>query len=75
MELPEEDKQGDEVGLLEMSLYGTRGAAANFQAEVKKLMVSVGFRVSRYSPSTFYHKERRLRCLVHGDDLVTCGGV
>ena len=44
VELPEEALEGEEtsaeyVGLLKMSLYGTRDAAANFQAEIKKLMV------------------------------------
>ena len=76
IELPEEDRgDQDEVGLLEMSLYGTRDAAANFQAEVRKVMTYAGFRVSRYNPSTFYHPGRDLRCLVHGDDFITGGSV
>eukprot|EP00974_Lingulodinium_polyedra_P080547 7803045-Lingulodinium_polyedra.AAC.1 len=75
VELPEEEgSEEDEVGLLQMSLYGTRDAAANFQAEVRKTMLAAGFTVSRYNPSTFYHSKRALRCLVHGDDFVTGGG-
>ena len=56
-----------------MSLYGTRDAAANFQLEVKRLMESVVFRQSKYSPSMYFNKERNLRTLVHGDDFVTVG--
>eukprot|EP00974_Lingulodinium_polyedra_P013044 1265743-Lingulodinium_polyedra.AAC.1 len=36
-----------------MSLYGTRDAAANSQAEVRKTMLAAGFTVSRYNPSIF----------------------
>lgn len=63
----------DAVGLLQMSLYGTRDAAANFQEEVRKTMVSMGFAQSRYSPSVYWHKLRRLKTLVHGDDFITSG--
>ena len=42
--LTEEEKAMDLVGMLDMSLYGTRDAALNFQKEVGKLMSSLGFR-------------------------------
>lgn len=67
------DKEDDNVALLQMSLYGTRDAAANFQAEVAKFMSSCGFTRGRYNFSTYYHKGRKLRALVHGDDFVTSG--
>ena len=70
-ELRKEDK--DEVGLLIKSLYGTRDAAANFQKEVRKFMVSCGFRVGLYSASTFYHRARSLKVVVHGDDFIIVG--
>ena len=76
VELPDECKEGmegDMVGLLQRSLYGTRDAAANFQVEVRKFMQQLGFRVGRYNASTFYHVGRQLRTLVHGDDFVTVG--
>ena len=63
----------DYVGLLLMSLYGTRDAAANFQAEVRKFMLSQGVRQAPYSPSIFWHPGRDLRTLVHGDDFMTSG--
>ena len=74
IELPEEDKiegEGDMVGKLRMSLYGTRDAAANFQEEVRRFMVKLGFKQGKYNPCTYWHKERRIRTLVHGDDFVS----
>ena len=38
-----DDEGEDLVGVLEMSLYGTRDATANFQMEVAKLMRSLGY--------------------------------
>ena len=61
------------VGLLNMSLYGTRDAAANFQQEVRKVMSKIGFQVGKYNVSTYFHKGRNLKTLVHGDDFVTTG--
>jgi len=79
IELPEEDltakdRANDMVGLLEQSLYGTRDAASNFQAEVQKLMTSIGFKTGKYNVSTYHHPGKRLKTLVHGDDFVTTGG-
>ena len=74
VELPEEAKvegEGDMVGYLVKSLYGTRDAAANFQAEVRKFMEGVGFTRGKYNACTWYHKEHDIKCLVHGDDFVS----
>ena len=69
---PEARKPGlDEVGLLQKSLYGTRDASANFQAEVRKFMVNCGFTPSAYNPCVFFHRARGIRTLVHGDDFVS----
>ena len=44
-ELPEEEThEGDDVGLLLQSLYGTRDASANFQEEVRKVLTKAGSR-------------------------------
>ena len=61
------------VGFLQLSLYGTRDAAANFQEEVRKFMQRAGFAQSRYSPQVYWHQARGLKTLVHGDDFVTVG--
>ena len=71
--LGEGDDTRDLVGLLQMSLYGTRDAAANFQAEVRRFMTGMGFTQSKYSPSVYWHKTRGLKTLVHGDDFITSG--
>ena len=78
VELPEEDLEGEEgrggtVGLLNMSLYGTRDAAANFQREVRKVMTAAGFTQGKYSPCTFWHEKLGIKVLVHGDDFVNAG--
>ena len=76
VEVPAEAKvgiEGDVVGYLHKSLYGTRDAAANFQHEVAKFMKGIGYIQSRYSPSIFYHPVHHLRTLVHGDDFMTAG--
>ena len=44
----------DNVGVLNMSLRGTRDAAANFQAEVGKLMKGQGLIRGRYTASMYY---------------------
>ena len=59
--LPEEALEPGEhgsgmVGILKMSLYGTRDAAANFQKEVWRLMTKLGFEQSKYNAS-LYHRE------------------
>ena len=78
IELPEEDleegeTQEDMVGELKKSLYGTRDAAANFQDEVKLFLKSLGFIVGRYSTSTFWHAEKDIKTIVHGDDFASSG--
>ena len=60
IELPEEgmtleDVEQDMVGQLEMSLYGTRDAAANWQRLVSQTMKSLGFEEGRYNPCTYWH--------------------
>ena len=73
--MTEEDKKNDMVGYLQQSLYGTRDAASNFQLEVKKTMLKIGFRVGKYNPCTYYHPRLGIKTLVHGDDFMSVGGV
>ena len=52
VEIPEEckteqDREDDSVALLQKSLYGTRNAAANFQAELRSFMKSIGFQAGK----------------------------
>ena len=78
VEIPEEDKTEadrgrDVVGKLNMSLYGTRDAAKNWQDEVAKSMRRWGFRRGAYNPCLFYHPQWKVITLVHGDDFVSTG--
>ena len=68
--LTEQDIEMNMVGKLDMSLYGTRDAAANWQDMVSKTMKQLGFRQGEYNPCTYYHEKRGLCTLVHGDDFV-----
>ena len=78
VELPGEDgggKDSEFVGLLQKSFYGTRDAAANFQEEVRKFMQDHNFVVGKFNSSTYYHRAKNLRVVVHGDDFMSCGGM
>ncbi len=69
--IPEEDREeGDEarVGRLQLSMYGTRDAARNWQATYTEHLKKIGFTQGRSSPCVFKHKERDLLTMVHGDD-------
>ena len=75
VELPEEDpnyKPGW-VGRLRLALYGTRDAASLWQECLSKHLLSIGFTRGKSNPCVFYHREKDLRVLVHGDDYVTAG--
>ena len=78
VELPREDydetdEHDDNVGLLEMSLYGTRDAARNWSDTVEKHLKGIGFKQGKASGNIYYHLGRELSTLVHGDDYITVG--
>ena len=54
-------------------MYGTRSAAQDWQAEVKKRMLELGFEQGRSNAGVYYNKARGIACLVHGDDFVCVG--
>ncbi len=63
-----------EQDMVQMSLYGTRGAANNWQNEVASEMRKSGFRRGRYNPCLYEHSRWKLQMMVHGDDFVSVGG-
>ena len=78
IEIPEEDRLPEDrgkdlVGLLNMSLYGTRDAAKNWQEEVARSMKQWGFIQGVYNPCLYYHPAWDILTLVHGDDFVSVG--
>ena len=66
--LPENEKGTGMVGILKMSIYGTRDAAANFQKEVWRLMTRLGFSQSKYNVS-LYHKRAGYGGVASGDSI------
>ena len=75
IEIPEEDteKEGDQIGKLNVCLYGTRDAAKSWQDTLAAHLEKHGFTSGKACPSVFYHKERQIKTLVHGDDYVSSG--
>ena len=71
--LEEETHEGDDVGLLLQSLYGTSDASANFQEEVRKVLSKAGFKRGKYNPSTYYHEKVGIKAVVYGDDFISLG--
>ena len=64
---------GYNVGLLRQSLYGTRGAAMNWQEEVAREMKNWGFDRGQYNPYLYTHTEKRAQVFLHGDDFASVG--
>ena len=76
VQLPEEDHkpEGERLcGRLNYSMYGTRDAAMNWQAEYSQRLLDNGFRRGDATPCVFYHPDRGIRTLVHGDDYLSVG--
>ena len=60
-------------GKLRLSMYGTRDAARNWEETCKEIMVELGFQQGRSSGSVFFHPEKRIRTVIHGDDFLSSG--
>ena len=75
IELPAEAKKPGEdvVGKLLKSLYGTRDAPLNWELQIRKVMVALGFKQGKSNPCIYFHASRDLRTVVHGDDFTTAG--
>lgn len=73
--LDEDRKEGEEkfCGRLYFSMYGTRDAAMNWQAEYSQRLVDNGFKQGLVTPCVSHHPGRGIRTLVHGDDYVSIG--
>ena len=67
------ESREDTVGVLRQSLYGTRDAAVNFQNEVRKMMLKIGYTQGKYNASLYYNAATGVKVIVHGDDFVAVG--
>ena len=63
----------DECGKLIYWLYGCRPAAQAWEEHYSGVLEAVGFKRLLSSPVAFYHEERDLVGVVHGDDFVFVG--
>ena len=76
IKIPDEDfEPGDEnrVGVLNLSLYGTRDAAMNWADKYTEVLRNAGFAVGAASPCNFFHEQRNISATVHGDDFTSTG--
>ena len=76
IEIPAEDfdeNDDDYVGVLNLSLYGTRDAAMNWSKTYSDYLVEIGFVKGRASPCNFFHPRRNISVTVHGDDFTSTG--
>ena len=70
VDLPEQDSEPGMCGLLNKSMYGTRGAAQSWETWYSTIFVNeLGFKQGVASVCCFYHEERDIRVVVHGDDF------
>ena len=61
------------VGKLVRCAYGTRDAGAIWEDTYRGALEQMGFRSGIASPCCFYHPDRQLHLVVHGDDFTTMG--
>ena len=73
MSLPPEARANGKCGKLQRWLYGMRGAGNAWERDYSKRFLEAGFTKGRSAPTVFYHEERQLRCVVHGDDFTFLG--
>ena len=73
IKIPDEDVlpgEEDMVGLLKLSLYGTRDAAQNWAKTWGEVLTKLGFVAGKASPCNYLHKSRNIMLTCHGDDFL-----
>ena len=73
VKLPKEDETEGYVGRLRKTVYGTRDAAAQWEAFYSQKFLDAGFDQGLFSPCLFAHEQRGIEVLVHGDDMGITG--
>ena len=74
VQLPEGDPRHGEKGIcgkLLRTMYGTLDAAEQWAIHYAKVLVAAGFRQGASNPCHFWHPERDIWVLVHGDDFLS----
>jgi hypothetical protein len=78
VEIVDEDREkGDEekCGWLNVSMYGTRDAASNWESKYQTVLIGMGFQMGKANPCVFLNKEKNIRTVVHGDDFTSDGEI
>ena len=55
------------------SMYGTRDAAQNWEEHYSQVHKEIGFTQGLSSTCVFFHNERRIMVVIHGDDFTALG--
>ena len=59
------------VGLQVRCVYGTRDAGSIWEETYRHALVAAGFKPGLASPCIFFHEERNVTTVVHGDDFTS----
>ena len=73
VKLPPEDESPGMCGRLNVSLYGTRDAASNWEHTNSDGLIKDGWSPGVASPCCFYHNELEMSLVIHGDDFTFLG--
>ena len=71
--LPDEDSKPGCCARLNVSMYGTRDAANNWEEKYASHLVKCGFVQGKYSPCVFFHAAKGINVVLHGDNLFFLG--
>ena len=70
---PEDVNDNRPCGILNLSMYGTRDAASNWEAAYAQVLEEFGFTRGVSSPCVCVHHQYKIRLMVHGDDFFSAG--
>ena len=73
VDLPPERAKPGKCAKLLYTLYGLRTAASSWEREYSRTLEEVGFRPGTASTCTFFHPEKEIRIVAHGDDFIMEG--
>ena len=73
IELPGEAGKEGKCGRLRKWLYGMRNAASAWEKHYSDTLAEMGFAKSKVAPTVFYNAEKKVRCVVLGDDFTFSG--
>ena len=68
-----DDDSKDNIGLLNVSLYGCRDGAANWEMTYTHYLGKLGYSSGKSNPCAFKHFKGETSGIVHGDDFVFVG--